>query len=77
MGRSKSADDCIEVPGVPSDMLVRTDRCTTAITVICLVCALKVAEAPADLLDRRVEITGPVDRKMVRLASVLEHRTNV
>ncbi|CAN5740198.1 malate synthase A [soil metagenome] len=24
-----------------------------------------VAEAPADLLDRRVEITGPVDRKMV------------
>ena len=25
----------------------------------------KVAELPADLLDRRVEITGPVDRKMV------------
>lgn len=25
----------------------------------------KVAEAPADLQDRRVEITGPVDRKMV------------
>ena len=24
------------------------------------------AEAPADLMDRRVEITGPVDRKMVR-----------
>lgn len=26
----------------------------------------QVAEAPADLMDRRVEITGPVDRKMVR-----------
>jgi len=25
----------------------------------------KVAPAPADLLDRRTEITGPVDRKMV------------
>ena len=25
----------------------------------------KVAEVPADLLDRRTEITGPVDRKMV------------
>lgn len=25
----------------------------------------KVAELPADLLDRRVEITGPVDRKMI------------
>jgi len=25
----------------------------------------KVASLPADLLDRRVEITGPVDRKMV------------
>ncbi|CAM9643073.1 unnamed protein product [Ectocarpus sp. 12 AP-2014] len=25
----------------------------------------RVAEAPADLMDRRVEITGPVDRKMV------------
>lgn len=25
----------------------------------------KVAEIPADLLDRRVEITGPVDRKMI------------
>src|SRR4051812_21825876 len=25
----------------------------------------KVAPAPADLVDRRVEITGPVDRKMV------------
>jgi malate synthase len=25
----------------------------------------KVADAPADLLDRRVEITGPVDRKMI------------
>src|SRR6187455_1914837 len=25
----------------------------------------RVAEAPADLLDRRVEITGPVDRKMM------------
>src|SRR5580658_3279084 len=25
----------------------------------------KVAAIPADLLDRRVEITGPVDRKMV------------
>src|SRR5690349_22052876 len=25
----------------------------------------KVAKLPADLLDRRVEITGPVDRKMV------------
>src|SRR5580692_6310767 len=25
----------------------------------------KVAPIPADLLDRRVEITGPVDRKMV------------
>src|SRR6516165_5715013 len=25
----------------------------------------KVAPAPSDLLDRRVEITGPVDRKMV------------
>jgi malate synthase len=25
----------------------------------------KVAEAPADLRDRRVEITGPVDRKMI------------
>ena len=27
--------------------------------------AWKVAPAPADLLDRRTEITGPVDRKMV------------
>ena len=27
----------------------------------------KVAPLPADLLDRRVEITGPTDRKMVRL----------
>jgi malate synthase len=27
--------------------------------------AWRVAEAPPDLLDRRVEITGPVDRKMV------------
>jgi malate synthase len=27
--------------------------------------AWKVAQAPADLLDRRTEITGPVDRKMV------------
>lgn len=27
---------------------------------------VQVAEAPADLMDRRVEITGPVDRKMVR-----------
>ena len=26
----------------------------------------KVAPLPADLLDRRVEITGPTDRKMVR-----------
>ena len=26
---------------------------------------LQVAPLPADLLDRRVEITGPVDRKMV------------
>lgn len=25
----------------------------------------RVAEAPEDLLDRRVEITGPVDRKMI------------
>src|SRR4051812_1059001 len=25
----------------------------------------KVAKIPADLLDRRVEITGPVDRKMI------------
>jgi malate synthase len=25
----------------------------------------KVAPLPADLLDRRVEITGPVDRKMI------------
>src|SRR5689334_18110710 len=25
----------------------------------------KVAECPADLLDRRVEITGPTDRKMI------------
>src|SRR5687768_5025664 len=25
----------------------------------------QVADAPADLLDRRVEITGPVDRKMI------------
>jgi malate synthase len=25
----------------------------------------KVGEIPADLLDRRVEITGPVDRKMI------------
>src|SRR5512138_2443593 len=25
----------------------------------------RVAEPPADLLDRRVEITGPVDRKMI------------
>src|SRR5208282_740144 len=25
----------------------------------------KVAPIPADLLDRRVEITGPVDRKMI------------
>lgn len=29
----------------------------------------QVAEAPADLMDRRVEITGPVDRKMVRKRS--------
>ena len=28
-------------------------------------CCLQVAPLPADLLDRRVEITGPVDRKMV------------
>lgn len=27
--------------------------------------AWRVAEAPPDLLDRRVEITGPVDRKMI------------
>jgi len=26
----------------------------------------KVAPLPADLMDRRVEITGPTDRKMVR-----------
>ena len=26
----------------------------------------KVASLPADLMDRRVEITGPTDRKMVR-----------
>src|SRR5712691_5526584 len=25
----------------------------------------RVAQAPADLIDRRVEITGPVDRKMI------------
>ena len=27
----------------------------------------KVAPLPNDLLDRRVEITGPTDRKMVRM----------
>ena len=35
---------------------------------VCVVLFLaQVAEAPADLMDRRVEITGPVDRKMVRV----------
>jgi len=34
----------------------------------------QVAEAPADLMDRRVEITGPVDRKMVRGEGSRERR---
>lgn len=35
---------------------------------------VQVAEAPADLMDRRVEITGPVDRKMVRGEGSRERR---
>jgi len=32
----------------------------------------KVAELPTDLLDRRVEITGPVDRKMIEWTDKFE-----
>lgn len=31
----------------------------------CFICLRQVAPIPEDIADRRVEITGPVDRKMV------------
>jgi len=51
--RRQQAFDAGELPGFPSETtLVRQGDWT-------------VAEAPDDLSDRRVEITGPVDRKMM------------
>jgi malate synthase len=44
--------DAGEVPSFPADAEVRKTRWS-------------VAEAPADLCNRRVEITGPTDRKMI------------
>ena len=38
-------------------------RQSKQLTVWCV--CLQVSKLPQDLLDRRVEITGPVDRKMV------------
>ena len=46
-----------EEPGLPFDFLDETRAVREG--------SWKVADAPADLRDRRVEITGPVDRKMI------------
>jgi malate synthase len=46
-----------EEPGLPFDFLEETRAVREG--------SWMVADAPADLCDRRVEITGPVDRKMI------------
>ena len=74
LGRTRTGDEKQRLGGVlPADLPVprfgvAKQRCVEhAFGPIVRHTPAQVAEAPADLMDRRVEITGPVDRKMVRI----------